>query len=211
MEPDKIAKSNYNYTKSLSLGLLLFVLSICVNYFASLYTANSKSVAVTDIILSNFRVYDIDGLIISIALVLLVVSAIFTIWKYQTMPFVLKAVALFIVTRSVFISLTHLGPFTPQVAVNVNPILSLGLGNAADLFFSGHTGLPFLGALIFWQNKYLRVMYLVGSIILGISVLLGHLHYSIDVLAAFFITHTIFHVAKKVFPHDWEYFNSISI
>ena len=72
-----------------------------------------------------------------------------------------------------------------------------------DLFFSGHTGLPFLMALIFWNNKYLRYSFFALSFIFAATVLLGHLHYSIDVLAAFFITYTIFHIAIFIFKKDY--------
>ena len=40
-------------------------------------------------------------------------------------------------------------------------------------------------ALTFWNNKFLRRFFLFASIVAGFSVLLGHLHYSIDVFAAF--------------------------
>lgn len=35
-------------------------------------------------------------------------------------------------------------------------------------------------------------------------VLLGHLHYSIDVFAAFFIVYVIFIIAKRVFKGEYE-------
>jgi membrane-associated phospholipid phosphatase len=78
----------------------------------------------------------------------------------------------------------------------------------ADLFFSGHTGLPFLMALIFWKNKLLRYSFLFLSVFFGLIVLLGHIHYSIDVLSAFFITYTIWHVSEKLFPKDLQIFKS---
>jgi hypothetical protein len=55
-----------------------------------------------------------------------------------------------------------------------------------DLFFSGHTGLPFLAALAFWHIPTLRIFYLASTWYFGTVVLLGHYHYSIDVLAALF-------------------------
>jgi membrane-associated phospholipid phosphatase len=76
-----------------------------------------------------------------------------------------------------------------------------------DLFFSGHAGLPFLLALIFWDDVLLRTIFLGFSVLFSIVVLLGHLHYSIDVASAFFITFTIFVIAKKFFKKDWDLLN----
>jgi hypothetical protein len=81
----------------------------------------------------------------------------------------------------------------------------------ADLFFSAHTGMPFLGALAFWKEKEIRYFSLFGSLFFAVVVLLGHLHYSIDVASAFFITYGIFHIAQYFFPKDWKLFSSDSV
>lgn len=72
----------------------------------------------------------------------------------------------------------------------------VGVGNTNDLFFSAHTGLPFLLALEFWDNKILRYIFLLSSLGGATLVFLGHIHYSIDVLAAFFITYSVFQITK---------------
>ena len=46
----------------------------------------------------------------------------------------------------------------------------------------------------------LRYLFLAWSVFFGIVVLLGHLHYTIDVLSAFFITYGIVDIAKWLFP-----------
>jgi hypothetical protein len=75
-----------------------------------------------------------------------------------------------------------------------------------DLFFSGHTGLPFLIALIFWDHVYVRTLFLSSSVVFGVIVLLSHLHYSIDVFSAFFITYSIYHISLKLFHLDYTFF-----
>ncbi len=76
----------------------------------------------------------------------------------------------------------------------------------SDLFFSAHAGLPFLMALIFWQNKKLRYIFIALSLIFGAVVLLGHYHYTIDVLSAFFITFGIYRIAINLFKKDYQMF-----
>jgi hypothetical protein len=191
--------------QSAILGAVLFLGAIVVNYFATRYVTARASAPVTDIILSNVRVYDVDGIIVYGALALALFASIITLYHPKRIPFVLKSVGLFIVIRSIFISLTHLGPFSPGVMIEPTRILNfLGITTTADLFFSGHTGMPFLLALIYWDKKPLRWIFLATSVLFAVSVLLGHLHYSIDVFAAFFITYSIFKLAQFLFPRDWQ-------
>lgn len=191
-------------------GAILLLASLVINYLATMYASERVSLPVTDLILSNIRVFDVDFVIIWGAVFLILFTAIVTLYHPQKIPFILKSVALFVIIRSVFISLTHLGPFSPQVAIDPIRIFNyLGFGTTADLFFSGHTGQPFLLGLIYWDNKILRNTFFAISAILATSVLLGHLHYSIDVLAAFFITYTIFHIAQRFFAKDWKLANAL--
>ena len=76
----------------------------------------------------------------------------------------------------------------------------------ADQFFSAHTGMPFLGALVFWHEKYIRYTFLAAAAFFAVTVLLGHIHYTIDVAAAFFITYAIYHIALWLFPKDHAMF-----
>jgi membrane-associated phospholipid phosphatase len=48
--------------------------------------------------------------------------------------------------------------------------------------------MPFLGFYLF-RGNILRYVYLVGAIVMGAVVLAMHVHYSIDVFGAFFMTY----------------------
>jgi len=78
----------------------------------------------------------------------------------------------------------------------------------SDLFFSGHTGQPFLAALAFWRIPQWRMFYLALTAFFGSIVLLGHYHYAIDVLAALFITHSVFQVSCWLFGRNYALFRS---
>ncbi len=187
-------------------ALFLLLASLVVNYFAGTYATKSVSNSVTDIILSNIRVYDVDGIFNYGAIVFWIfMTFIFTYWP-QKIPFTLKTIALFVIIRSVFISLTHIAPFLPQIVIEQTGLLGK-FTFGGDLFFSGHTGLPFLMALTFWENRELRIIFIGSSLLFGAVVLLAHIHYSIDVLSAFFITYTIFHLAEIYFKKDLLLFN----
>jgi hypothetical protein len=198
-----------NFLISLIIGMILLLGSLVINFYAGMYATEKASNSVTDIILSNIRVYDVDGIFIYGAILFWVFTGLLCIFEPKRLPFTLKSIALFVVIRSVFISLTHIGPFPMQMIMTSSKIMQK-FSFGADLFFSGHTGLPFLMALIFWQKKPLRWFFIISSIVFGAVVLLGHLHYSIDVLSAFFITYTIFHIAEILFKKDRQvFFNGI--
>ena len=186
-------------------------LSLVAQFFINGYVTSASSSPVTDIILSNTRVYDVDGIFVWGAVLLAFVALFVGLSRINCMPFGLKSVAVFVLIRSVFVSLTHIGPFPTHVIISstfFNKEAFDGIFTGNDLFFSGHTGLPFLLSLMFWDDKMLRYIFLGFSLILGTAVLLGHLHYSIDVLSAFFITYAIFDLSKFFFKKDWERFKA---
>ena len=189
-------------------SLLLLVGSCIVNYLALLYARDSASNPVTDIVLSNTRAFDVEDIFFYGPLVFWVCVSAFLFSRPKTIPFAIKSVALFILVRSVFISLTHIGPFPIKVPLDSIPSYFQYFSSGADLFFSGHTGLPFLFALMFWESIWLRRIFVVCSIFFGAIVLLGHFHYSIDVLSAFFITYSIYHIALQLFRKDYTFFKS---
>jgi len=122
--------------------------------------------------------------------------------------FALRALAVFIITRAFLISLTHLGPNPHEILFDHNNpafrIYDVLYNTHHDFFFSSHTGLPFLLALVFWPEKIWRYFFIAASIFMGVSVLLGHIHYSIDVFAAPFMTYSIFALSRRFFPKDYQ-------
>lgn len=188
-----------------SLGMLAS--AIYINFYAGMYATESASNSVTDIILSNIRTFDVDGMFVYGPVFFWVFIGVIVLRNPQKIPFTLKTIALFVIIRSIFISLTHLGPFPTQGIITAQNLLSK-FATGKDLFFSGHTGLPFLMALVFWDDLYTRIICILAALFFGTIVLLGHFHYSIDVLSAFFITYTIFHLATIFFERDRQLFNS---
>jgi len=197
---------NKKFVISSIIGFLLLVASFVVNYYAGTYATMEASSPVTDIILSNTRVFDVDGIFVYGTFAFWAFFIVFFFFRPKTIPLILKSIALFIFIRSVFITLTHIGPFPTQAIINSNILSNFSFGG--DLFFSGHVGLPFLMALILWDDFRMRVLFIFVSLVAAVVVLLGHLHYSIDVLSAFFITYSIYRMAEIFFKKDKEIFTS---
>lgn len=207
----KTSWAHQDFRYSVFYSIILFTLSLVVFSLAEIYATSRASNFVEDIILSNTPVFDVEVFFVYGALALITFIAGLCLTNPKQAPFILYALTLFIFIRSIFVSLTHLGPFPGRAAFDATQGIGAFFAQfmfGGDLFFSGHTGIPFLMALLFWEQKILRYIFLTWSIAFGITVLLGHLHYSIDVLAAFFITYTIYQLALWLFPKNRELFLS---
>lgn len=196
---------NKDFIFSIITGLSFLVISLSINYIAGTYAAFNASNSVGDILLDNLSVVNVDFIFNGGALLFILFITVLLFYDPKRMPFMLKCTALFVIIRSIFVMMTHLAPSPDQIAINPRDLISM-FTSSNTLFFSGHTGLPFLFALAFWDNKNLRLFFLFASLIAAASVILGHLHYSIDVFAAFFITYGVFHIAQKWFAKDYRLF-----
>jgi membrane-associated phospholipid phosphatase len=103
--------------------------------------------------------------------------------------------------RVLTISLLPLNP-PPGLITLKDPIANIAYGGngifiTKDLFYSGHTGNMFLFFLCL-QHKWDKIIALAASFIVGILVMVQHIHYSIDVIAAFIFTYFIYLGAKKL-------------
>ena len=184
-------------------GTVLLVISLIFNQYAIDFATEHASNSVTDLILSNIPIFDVDAIFVYGTAVAVVYGIALCLLDPKGVPFMLKTGALFFVIRSAFLSLTHLAPFVPHITTSFGTAINHAFFGD-DLFFSGHTGLPFLAALAFWDWPLQRYIFLGMSIFFAVIVLLGHYHYSIDVASAFFITYGIYDIAKWAFPRDYK-------
>lgn len=103
--------------------------------------------------------------------------------------------------RILTISLLPLNPPTGIITLQ-DPIANIAYGGngifiTKDLFYSGHTGNMFLFFLCL-EAKWDKIIALTASFLIGLLVLIQHIHYSIDVFAAFIFTYFIYLGAKKI-------------
>lgn len=194
------------FLASVALSFLALASSTLVNYAAGTYATEMASNSVTDVVLSNIPVFDVDTIFVYGSGLLTFFVTMLLLAHPKRIPFTLYALTLFVLIRSVFISLTHIAPYPSQALLDLGMVANKFIFGG-DLFFSGHTGIPFLMALIFWQEKHLRYLFILWSVGFGITALMGHLHYTIDVLSAFFITYTIFHLAELLFKKERALFH----
>lgn len=176
-----------------------------VSYQAEIFATNKASNPVEDIILSHIRTFDMEWVYTYGSLALLILGATLLFLNPKCIPFTLHSLTLFYFIRAIFISLTHLGlPVPPPEDLGT---MTSRMVFGGGLFFSGHTGAPFLMALLFWKDKRLRYIFIAASLVFASAALLGHYHYTIDVVSAYFITYAIFHIARRLFKRDYALFH----
>ena len=197
----KVLLKDKAFVFSLIIGFALLIAAYIVNHFASVINDSYVYVSVGDYILDQIPTYNMEFFFTWVMYGLMALCFIYPVcFKPELVPFGLKTFALLILLRCGFINLTHIGPpegfFYDGGRVGGSALSDLLFRN--DLFFSGHTSYPFLGYLLFKESR-IRWVLLAGSILMAITVLAMHVHYSIDVFAAFFITYGTYKLSDHIF------------
>lgn len=186
------------------------MLALAVQIGAGRYSAQNSTGApfVGDLFLDNLPVVNLDIIIVEGVIAFWAITWTLLVLRPRNLLFGIKAIALFTVFRAFFISLTHIGIYPERAIIGDGwgPVAGLyGLFTfQGNFFFSGHTGLPILLSLIFRRDVFWKRFFLAVAFLFGASVLLAHVHYSIDVFAAPFITYGIFRIGMRLFPKDYE-------
>ncbi|MBI5630586.1 MAG: hypothetical protein HY921_06855 [Elusimicrobia bacterium] len=120
----------------------------------------------------------------------------------RRMPFLLFLLSVFITVRSLFIFLSPIGPPSGMMDMGQRDYLFSHLMGTwtfqNEFVFSGHTSIPFL-FFLFFETPILKGVLLLGSIAMGVCVLLSHNHYSVDVLGAYFVSYSIYVLSGKLY------------
>jgi hypothetical protein len=200
-------KELVEYKYFIFLSFLIFVIATFIDYYSGTYVTNkAQTEHVPDLILDHIAPVDLSLIYVYGYIVLFTAILLFTIFFHvRTLHIVISQFSLLIMLRAVFTILTHLE--TPPDAIAVSfPWKFQILSFQNDMFFSGHTAIPFLGFLMI--KKPVRYFFLFGSFILGAVVLLMHIHYSIDVFAAFFMTYGSYKIGNLFIRRAERYIRS---
>lgn len=183
---------NEHFRKKLYFALAIFFIGVIILKGAGNY-ADSKpnGTEQTDIVLNNIPAINANFFNIYGFYIVLLLIAYLLLTKPITTPLAIKLFGLLIITRGIFIFSTQLNPSYEYISMHSNYFKLFYFDK--DLFFSGHASIPFMAYLLNKKNKF-GSFFLAMSILLALGVLLSHIHYTIDILGAYFITFTVYYL-----------------
>ena len=166
-------------------GLLILLLILLVFPVFFAYIENKQGVQLNDMLLNYLPAIDLSVPIF----ILIWGGTVIIIYKCLKRPYVFAlfiwAYIILCITRIITISLFTLEP--PQSIIPLtDPLGNIFYGGKfirKDLFYSGHVSTQFLISLCIYNKVYKRIMQ-ATTFILAAMVLIQHIHYSMDVLAA---------------------------
>jgi len=187
----------FEYRFLILLSLIIVVIAGFLDYYSGVYVSSTRVADVPDLILDHVGPYDLRVVYICGYLALIVALFLYPlILHIRMLHIVISQFSLLVMLRALFMIFTHLR--SPLDAIPVDfPWIFKGLSFQNDLFFSGHAAIPFLGYLLFRKSK-IKYFFLAGSIVMSVTVLLMHIHYSIDVFSAYFIAACSYRIVDRI-------------
>ncbi len=175
--------------------LLAVILFIFPNFLA--FVEGRQGVTLADPILELFNPIDLTWLTFGLIYISLIVAIFSFAAKPEILLLALQSYSLLIIFRMMVMYSAPLDAPERLILLNDPFVQFFGSGEVLtkDLFFSGHTATLFL--LFFVSDKkHLKIIFLISTVLVGIAVLLQHVHYTIDVLAAPFFAYSSYKIAK---------------
>lgn len=196
-------RTNWNIFFSKKKSFLHFLLAVA--YFVSITLLfknflvdfeNIPGVQLEDILLYFIPIRDVSEPLFIILYLTVFYNYIF-LFAY---PEILKTFVIFYSTalllRFIMLYVIHLEAPHGMILLE-DPILSSstynGITITKDLFFSGHM-VSVLCCYFTMPNRTLRHLYLVACILIGVLLLIQHIHYTIDILGAIIVVYLLYRI-----------------
>ncbi len=164
------------------------------------YVENRKGVVFNDPVLNLLPAIDLSLIIFISTYSIAVCGIILIAPKPELFLKLVQVYTILILLRMLSLFLVPLEP--PVAIIPLDDILLKstfysGRPNLKDLFFSGHVAMLLILALVLANNKF-KWFFVCGAIVVGILIMLQHVHYSIDVFAAPAFAYLAFIAQKKI-------------
>ena len=176
--------------------ILIISLNILVRFLN--YNENRVGINFPDPLLALFSPDDVTWLTFGVIYLSLIGIIIYLFNNPKIFLIAILAYTIMILLRMTAMWLLPLEPPVKMIPL-VDPVVEFfGKGGVLkkDLFFSGHTSTLTLFTLLV-VNKKLKYIFAALTIIVGLCVLIQHVHYSIDVFAAPFFAYFSYWVSRR--------------
>lgn len=195
----KILFFDWHYMLLLGISLFLFWGATAISWHLSEQNDLwNIAVPVGDAMFQVLPLWDLSLVFVGGAISMVIAGTLYAIFfNLKKVPLALLAFAFLVFFRGIIINATHIGLPVEHITPYTWGLDIFAFQN--DLFFSGHTAGPFLAALLLWGKKIWRYFFLGISVLMAFTVLTMRLHYSIDIIGAYFITYGIFHATELLY------------
>ena len=195
----KAFRANYNALAILVIGFLLTVCALCTlpSFFDIIERRNG--VILDDIILSCLPAVNLSVPIFVVVWSMAALIATRCVQNPYTFTLFVWSFLFLTLSRIITIGLVPLN--APRNLILLKDPLSnsfyRGPFITKDLFYSGHTSTQFIMFLCL-KKRWEKILALCSTVAIGVMVLIQHVHYTIDVVAAPLFAYLVFLLAKKV-------------
>ncbi len=184
------------------------ILLVVLTGFASLlaYIETRQGHSVYDPILNFIKPRDVSDYIFFVTYSTALVAIIYAFlspYKFLHLMQMYGTLTLFRVLTLFFVPLDSPESIIPLHDEILTHTFYAGGENLKDLFFSGHAATLFL-FYFFTVNKVLKYLFLAAAISVSIGVVVQHVHYSYDVIAAPIFAYIAYKVVTKFSKHYYK-------
>ncbi len=192
-------KKNFQLQFFFTLAMIIGVASFFPHYFDYLEARQGR--VLSDIVVDNIPAKDVSWMVFFFLYTGVIICLACNFIHPKNLVIAFQTYAFVTITRVVSLYFVHLNPPLGYIELK-EPVLSLlfttnGKICSHDLFFSGHVS-SILSIYYSVSQKKFKAILLFFSIMIGVLVLIQHVHYTIDVLAAVPFTWLCYKASKKL-------------
>jgi hypothetical protein len=179
------SKKRYRLKILITFVCIVPVLFLLTKFLA--FVEKRPGVMLEDPILALFSPVNLTWVIFLVIYAGIIGAIIYLLRHPAQLILALQTYGLLALVRIAAMAVVPLDPPPLMIALKDPFVEMFGGGTTLtrDLFFSGHTSTLFMLSLAMPTNKS-RIVYLLASFVVAACVILQHVHYTIDIFAAFF-------------------------